>query len=218
MDNAGTSGDDKQRCDAASALDRLTQSPKLRRIPIQAASAALAKAGKTLQRLNLAKLIDDMEHDQELADRLEIINKENKCEESCKNMVREAVERCRQEIESHLDEFLTNHQHDENHPRYEDWIQVLHPENVAPGMLLPEMGLDVDGRFYVEESDHLILWNQKAPADKKIKPLGRHGQADIPLDLLDQERNLEGDEFHRSITTSNQSLPQMCCQVDLLEM
>jgi hypothetical protein len=168
-------------------LDRLSQSPLTRRNRIQAAGAALTKAGKALQRINLGKLIDDMEHGQELADHLEELNKENEDEEVCNEMVRQAVERCKQEIKDHLDRFLELHLFDESSPTYEQWIQDVHPENVAPGILLPEMGLEVDGRFYVEESDHLILWNERAPPDRRVKARGYHGQPE--LDLLDHQKD-----------------------------
>lgn len=118
--------------------------------------AKLASIGKAVQKVNLAKLIDDMEHDQELADELENVNLDLQEEAERKAMVREATEACRAEIENHLDKFLA----DNPDATYEDWIQDLHPDNVTEGKIFQDMK-QVDLRFYVEDSDHRLLWNRK---------------------------------------------------------
>lgn len=116
------------------------------------------KVGATLQKINLAKLIDDMEKDQQLADQLEGVNKGISEETARKDLVREATERCKAEIENHLREFL------QSYPEgtYEEWIQELHPENVHEGSLFQDI-TEVDLRFYVEDSDHRLLWNKLRP-------------------------------------------------------
>lgn len=64
---------------------------------------------------------------------------------------RESAKACLRAIVEHIYDFL-----DEccggALPVYEDWIQELHPENV--------IGTEIDHRFYIEESDHRIIWNE----------------------------------------------------------
>ena len=54
------------------------------------------------------------------------------------------------EVSTHLESFL----HDNPTASYEEWISSLHPDNAeyADG--------SIDHRFYVEDSDHRILWNE----------------------------------------------------------
>ena len=72
---------------------------------------------------------------------------------------------CLWNIIEHLFDFLeqnncnehTNDAYDKSicrcsHPQYKDWIRELHPENVN--------GKVVDHRFYVQESDHRMVWNE----------------------------------------------------------
>jgi hypothetical protein len=153
----------------------------------------LPKMGQVLQKINLPRLIDEMEHDQELADDLQVMNDELLEEEGRKRMVRQATAACQQEMERHLDEFLQKHYNnshtavstddgndddddddDDNDahahapplplplplPRYEEWIQDLHPENVAAGHIFDDFK-EVDLRFYVHDSDHRLLWNAR---------------------------------------------------------
>ena len=140
--------------------------------------------GNQLQKVNLAKLIDELEHDQELADKLEFINQETKEEADRKDLVRQATEACHAEIENHLEDFL------ERCPdaTYEDWILDLHPDNVEQGRLF-ENFTEVDLRFYVKDSDHRLLWNrhEKVPEERHVaartfKHTSAHAQ---PVDLLD---------------------------------
>jgi hypothetical protein len=152
----------------------------------QRLKAGLSKVGTTLQKLNLAKLIDDMEHDQELADRLEVVNRDIHEELGRKELVREAHARCHAEIENHLRDFL------EAKPEatYEDWIGDLHPDNVSEGTLLADLK-QVDMRFYVIDSDHRMLWNQTVGEDRQVPPRTLvdkgtgAGAVDGPVDLLD---------------------------------
>jgi hypothetical protein len=141
----------------------------------------LQKVGQTVQRFNLAKLIADMERDQELADQLENVNEDVSEEMHRKDLVREAIARCHQEIESHIDSFLISHPH----ATYESWIQDLHPENVQQGKILEDLFV-IDPRFYVESSDHRKLWNDRVPNKQVLarsyKPLNF---MDGPVDLLD---------------------------------
>lgn len=150
------------------------------------AGPLVKNVGNQLQKVNLARLIDEMEHDQELADKLEFVNQETKEEAARKELVREATEACQKEIEDHLEDFLDRHPD----ATYEEWIKELHPDNVEKGMLLDEFTV-VDLRFYVEDSDHRIIWNnhEKVSEDRFVaarsfKNASSHSQA---VDLLDDQ-------------------------------
>lgn len=69
------------------------------------------------------------------------------------NAIREKAMQLWVEItKQHLEQFI------ESCPKasYEEWIANLHPENVrSPSNRMKK----IDGRFYHEESDHLLLWN-----------------------------------------------------------
>jgi hypothetical protein len=113
---------------------------------------AAGKVGQTLQKANMAKWIDDLEHDQEMADRMDRINADNRETQGHLDLKREAEEACFDAIQTHLDGFL------EQRPlaTYEEWIIDLHPENVSE-----KDGKQVlDHRFYVNDSDHRHLWNR----------------------------------------------------------
>lgn len=118
-----------------------------------------------LQKVNLPKLIDRMEQDQELADQLEFVNEDTREEEARNQIVRESLAACRAAIEEHLVEFLMRRPH----ASYEQWIQELHPENVSPGGIFDDLQ-EVDSRFYVKESDHRILWNSKVAPRLQVAP------------------------------------------------
>jgi len=115
---------------------------------LQRVRKGIKKSAAFLYGLTPAKWIDDLERDQQLADRLEWINAENERELERKRICREAEQACLEAVRQHLMSFL------QEYPKgtYEEWIQELHPENVTDGTL--------DHRFYVKESDHLILWNE----------------------------------------------------------
>ena len=56
-------------------------------------------------------------------------------------------------VSAHLEEFLA----EDNPATYEEWIAVLHPENVVDGEG------NIDSRFYHESSDHREIWNARCP-------------------------------------------------------
>lgn len=66
---------------------------------------------------------------------------------------------CLQEIGSHLEQFMLR----QPFASYEDWIVELHPESqkgtegLGWGVTIP-----IDHRYYLEDSDHRVLWNQKS--------------------------------------------------------
>ena len=110
-----------------------------------------------------------MEKDQELAYELEQINNENLAEQQRKDICRKAEAACLETIRSHLITFLEQHQYESADIRkeplsYEMWIRELHPENA--------LGEDIDHRFYVEDSDHLRLWNEYNEASSVVDKVG----------------------------------------------
>lgn len=152
------------------------------------AKAGLATIGNALDKLNLPARIMEMEHDQEVADNLEVFNKEIKEEAERKRLVQEALARCKAEMEEHLSTFLFLNPE----ASYEEWIQDLHPENVSDGKLLQDFK-DVDIRFYVVDSDHRLLWNERVKDPDRQVPArtykAAHGlqPGDAPLDLLNND-------------------------------
>uniref|UniRef100_A0A7S1YMK9 Uncharacterized protein n=1 Tax=Grammatophora oceanica TaxID=210454 RepID=A0A7S1YMK9_9STRA len=112
-----------------------------------------------VQNLNLARLIDEMEHDQELADHLEVINMETQEEKERKLLVQEARTATLRFLEKHLMDFKEERRRvvqqqqeeeagDDNDSTtgervavvpppvtYEEWIADLHPENAYPAMV-----------------------------------------------------------------------------------
>lgn len=116
------------------------------------------KIGDSLQKINLGKLIDDLEEKQAFADHLEHVNEEILQEQQRKELVREAEARCRATIIHHLHEFLVRFPL----ATYEEWISDLHPDNVTPTKQKQQQQDkedNIDHRFYVVDSDHRIIWN-----------------------------------------------------------
>lgn len=107
-------------------------------------------AKKAINKVNIAKWIDDLEKDQELADQLEQINEEQEAEAERRQLVKRVREECMDALRTHLVSFL---QETPEGRCYEDWIAEVHPENVNDDD-------QVDARFYVQDSDHRILWNE----------------------------------------------------------
>mmetsp|Transcript_27945 Transcript_27945/g.33085 ORF Transcript_27945/g.33085 Transcript_27945/m.33085 type:complete len:143 (+) Transcript_27945:139-567(+) len=109
---------------------------------------ALKSIGVQLQKINLLKLIDDLERDQIFAD-AEVMEDEER-----KAICREAVAACMETMLEHL----SNFREERPDATYEEWIMKLHPDN-ADDKRRNNVGL-IDHRFYVEESDHRIIWNE----------------------------------------------------------
>ncbi len=86
----------------------------------------------------------------EHADKLAFISKEIIEGQGNRRIVRESMEECMKEVSSHLESFLN----DNPLALYEEWITSLHPDNAEFA------DARIDHRFYVEDSDHRILWNQ----------------------------------------------------------
>eukprot|EP00555_Chaetoceros_dichaeta_P009843 CAMPEP_0198255582 /NCGR_PEP_ID=MMETSP1447-20131203/5672_1 /TAXON_ID=420782 /ORGANISM="Chaetoceros dichaeta, Strain CCMP1751" /LENGTH=111 /DNA_ID=CAMNT_0043941985 /DNA_START=52 /DNA_END=384 /DNA_ORIENTATION=- len=107
---------------------------------------ALKSIGVQLQKINLLKLIDDLERDQIFAD-AEVMEDEER-----KAICREAVAACMETMLEHL----SNFREERPDATYEEWIMKLHPDN-ADDKRRNNVGL-IDHRFYVEESDHRIIW------------------------------------------------------------
>mmetsp|Transcript_29083 Transcript_29083/g.40726 ORF Transcript_29083/g.40726 Transcript_29083/m.40726 type:complete len:221 (-) Transcript_29083:192-854(-) len=154
---------------------------KFVKVPITKLGATVRNIGQTLYNKSPAKWIDDLEHDQHLADKLEDINIELQ-EDHDRHMLRqEAAEATFQLIQQHLEEFLNENPD----AMYEEWIEKLHPENVhsSPDSinLVPTQdsthagrnrtrSFHVDHRFYVEDSDHRRMWNDAIRSDEQFVP------------------------------------------------
>lgn len=123
--------------------------------------------GNVLQKVNLYKMIGNLEENQLVADQLEQINRDNEEEEERKELVRQAEAACLRTIFFHLLEFLEKNQG----ATYEEWIQELHPENAIhkedrrkliienDSFSEEDRETTIDHRFYVEDSDHRRIWN-----------------------------------------------------------
>lgn len=85
------------------------------------------------------------------ADKLEFICREILEEQERNGIVRQSQSDCMNEIVSHLEIFLR----EKPDAIYEEWISELHPENAE----YVEANR-IDHRFYVEESDHRVVWNE----------------------------------------------------------
>jgi len=114
------------------------------------------KIGGAFSKINIAKWIDDLEQDQQLADQLDRVNADNADEAERQEICRHAMELCLKEMRDHLLEFLS----ERPLASYEEWISELHPDNIngrSEGLTHTPL---IDHRFYVADSDHRILWNE----------------------------------------------------------
>jgi hypothetical protein len=176
------------------------QQRKLRLRPPQAAAASriLQKGFQStkqfVQRVNVARWIDDLEHDQEIANELDQINCDTMEETQRKALVAQVHASCMNAIQEHLTSFVQEHPYG----TYEEWIAELHPENVV--VIIPttttttngygttasanetihhsntsndnsnsndsgRSKIQIDSRFYVADSDHLRLWQKHSKND-----------------------------------------------------
>jgi len=78
-------------------------------------------------------------------------------------MKQEAYQACLAEVEAHLDTFL------QGNPQatYEEWIAEIHPENMRTNTNDGE--IPIDHRFYMEASDHRLLWNARVDVDRHVR-------------------------------------------------
>ena len=138
---------------------------------------------------NITQLVD--QPDDDLSKQLNTLNLRMKEEAERRDVRKVSEEACKNEMRTHLDEFLTKNPSS----TYEKWIEDLHPENLSDPQLLKEMDKELDLRFYVEESDHLRLWNEKVQDPvRQVKPRNRvwkdetktllNEQQSEPVDLL----------------------------------
>ena len=86
----------------------------------------------------------------EHADTIEFISKEIIGNQENNGIVRESQANCMKEVSNHLATYLVEHPE----ATYEEWIASLHPDNAEY-----DDGV-IDHRFYVEQSDHRLLWNE----------------------------------------------------------
>mmetsp|Transcript_16555 Transcript_16555/g.24772 ORF Transcript_16555/g.24772 Transcript_16555/m.24772 type:complete len:163 (-) Transcript_16555:129-617(-) len=86
----------------------------------------------------------------EFADTIEFISKEIIGDQENNGLVRESQAQCMKEVSNHLATYLVENPD----ATYEEWITSLHPDNAEY-----DDGA-IDHRFYVEQSDHRLLWNE----------------------------------------------------------
>ena len=146
----------------------------------QALGKGLRHVGAKIQKFNLAKLIGEMETDQDLAYQLEELNEHLQEEKERHDIMREAEDACLKTMVDHLQEFLILYP---TTATYEQWIEDFHPENTSEGQLLKEMSKEIDLRFYVQESDHRIMWNKHVP-ERPVAARTSMWQSTEPVDLL----------------------------------
>jgi hypothetical protein len=86
----------------------------------------------------------------EHSDTIDFISKEIIGDQERNELVRTSQSECMKEITDHLFPFLRENPD----ATYEEWIASLHPDNAdySDGR--------IDHRFYVEDSDHRLLWNE----------------------------------------------------------
>lgn len=121
-------------------------------------------AKNIISKVNIGRWIDDLEHDQQVADELDRINRDNIEEEQRKKLVAQVHSLCMDAIREHLISYK------KEFPKgsYERWIAELHPDNVLTGSNKSSVSdetkkdatIQIDPRFYVADSDHLLLWHQ----------------------------------------------------------
>lgn len=131
-----------------------------------------------------------------LSSQLNALNLRMKEEAERRDVQKVSEEACKNEMRNHLEEFVKKNPNG----TYEQWIEDLHPENLSDPKLLKEMDKELDLRFYVEESDHLRLWNEKIRDPlRQVKSRNRVWKDDTKTQLNSEESAhvdlLGGDEI-----------------------
>jgi hypothetical protein len=120
--------------------------------------------GNVLQKVNVAKWIDDLEQQQEIIDQYR--RQQNDEEEERQRIIAEAHDACMNAIRTHLHSFLV----DDTNASYEDWIRELHPDNI---LINKNDGTEqLDPRYYLIDSDHRIMWNDMITQLEQSKNTG----------------------------------------------
>lgn len=103
--------------------------------------------------------------EEQLVEQLEAMNQENEQEQQRRKIRLEAKTAMLDAVKDHLESFLAENRN----ASYEQWIEELHPENAQEGLLLEGLGKTIDHRFYVEDSEHLQIWNEMCRSDPNNK-------------------------------------------------
>lgn len=98
------------------------------------------------------------DEDAQMRLRMDRINRER---EESEAMVADAARMMLDINRRHLNEFLITHPY----ATYEEWIGKLHPENVTQQ---DKTTTTIDHRFYVEDSDHRMLWNEMIGEEREF--------------------------------------------------
>ena len=146
--------------------------------------------GNVLQKVNIAKWIDDLEEQQEIIDQYK--RQQNEEEEERLRIIAEAHDACMNAIITHLHSFLV----DDTKASYEDWIRELHPDNI---LINKKDGTEqLDPRYYLIDSDHRIMWNDM------IKQLEQQQQQQINSNA--ENNNTDGSNFTSRIVEARNIL------------
>ena len=87
----------------------------------------------------------------------------------------------------------------------------MHPENAHTGILLEGLSKTIDHRFYVEESDHRILWNENLHTYLDPNAVGRSfvqaraKQMKDNGDFVDADDLLSGGDFTGDAVKTDES-------------
>lgn len=128
--------------------------------------------------------------EEQLVEQLEAMNRENEQEQQRRTIRLQAKTAMLDAVKEHLQSFLAENG---NNATYEQWIEELHPENAYEGKLLEGLDKTIDHRFYVQESEHLQLWNEmcqldpnnnRSPVAPRSAKVGVVGRSTSPIDLF----------------------------------
>jgi hypothetical protein len=148
----------QRRMEAFEVAQQQAQDVVRSRKPKRILKKGIRSVKKLIQIVNIGRWIDELEHDQQVADDLDRINRDNEEELLRKELVAQVHEMCMNAVKEHLQSFLAENPDGS----YEQWIAELHPDNVLPAKNNEcDDATKIDARFYVSDSDHLLLWNQR---------------------------------------------------------
>jgi hypothetical protein len=145
-------------------------------------------ASQLVQKINVGRWIEDLERDQELADKLEDANKEYRQEAARRELVATVKEECMNAVRVHLQNYLqsrcryfedqdqtslistatstmpaTNHTSAVSTAADRHRVGIISYEDwiaeLHPDNYHPDTRT-IDARFYVAHSDHRLLWNE----------------------------------------------------------
>ncbi len=159
------------------------------------------------EKLNALNLdMEDVENQKQIDQHMRNLQEQEELEEMMR-IKKEAEESCLVATREHLLDFLREHPN----ASYNEWIEDLHPENAHTGTLLEGLSKTIDHRFYVEESDHRILWNENLHTYLDPNAVGRSfvqaraKQMKDNGDFVDADDLLSGGDFTGDAVKTDES-------------